>query len=107
MEPRADGARKALGRGLAALIPAASPATGAGLRMLPIERIRPNRSQPRKRFPAESLAELAASIQARGVLQPVVVRRAGDVYELVAGERRWRAAGQAGLHEVPAVVKEL
>lgn len=101
--------RKALGRGLAALIPgAAAPvASSGGLRSLPIERVHPNRSQPRKHFDTEALEELAASIRTRGVLQPIVVRRRGDDYEIVAGERRWRAASKAGLHEVPALVKEL
>jgi ParB family chromosome partitioning protein len=103
--------RKALGRGLAALIPTAAPtsatASAPGLRSLPIERIHPSKSQPRKTFAQEPLAELAASIKEQGVLQPVVVRRRGDEYELVAGERRWRAAQLAGLQEVPALVKEL
>lgn len=105
------GPRKALGRGLAALIPTAAPtsatASAAGLRSLPIERIHPNKGQPRKTFAQEPLAELAASIKEQGILQPVVVRRRGDEYEIVAGERRWRAAQLAGLHEVPALVKEL
>lgn len=104
--------RRGLGRGLAALIPGAVASTtpgsnSQGLRTLPIERIRPNKTQPRKTFAPESLAELAESIKLRGVLQPIVVRKSGDNYEIVAGERRWRAASLAGLHEVPAVVKEL
>jgi ParB family chromosome partitioning protein len=99
--------RKALGRGLAALIPQTPSNPAPGLRALPIERIHPNRGQPRKVFDEASLEELAQSIQARGILQPVVVRRRGDDYELVAGERRWRAAARAGLQQVPAIVKEL
>ncbi len=104
--------RKALGRGLAALIPTApgaAPATASapGLRSLPVERIHPSKGQPRKTFAPEALAELAGSIKEQGVLQPIVVRRRGDEYELVAGERRWRAASQAGLREIPALVKEL
>ncbi len=99
--------RQALGRGLAALIPQASGVAPAGLRDLPIERITPNRKQPRKQFESASLDELAESIRARGVLQPIVVRRRGDDYEIVAGERRWRAAQRAGLERIPAVVKEL
>lgn len=104
--------RRGLGRGLAALIPGAVASTtpgsnSQGLRTLPIERVRPNKTQPRKTFAPESLAELAESIKLRGVLQPIVVRKSGDDYEIVAGERRWRAASLAGLHEVPAVVKEL
>jgi len=78
-----------------------------GLRQLPIERIRANRKQPRKMFDEAKLQELAASIKERGILQPIIVRRAGDGYELVAGERRWRAAAKAGLREIPAVIKEL
>ena len=106
--PTDPGQRKALGRGLAALIPQAAAApSGAGLRSLPLERIHPNRDQPRKQFDEESLAELAASIKERGVLQPIVVRKAGDGYEIVAGERRWRAAARAGLQEIPVLVKDL
>lgn len=113
-----DPKRKALGRGLAALIPGAEPAAAAsgdsnsrpnedsGLRTLAIERIRPNPAQPRKFFEPDALQELAESIQTHGILQPIVVRRTGDTYEIVAGERRWRAAGKAGLREIPAIVKE-
>lgn len=105
------GPRKALGRGLAALIPMASAASGAtptsGLRLLPVERVQPNRSQPRKVFDEEAIAELALSIKEQGVLQPIVVRRHGEYYQIVAGERRWRAATRAGLHEIPALIKEL
>jgi ParB family chromosome partitioning protein len=105
--PKEAGPRKALGRGLAALIPTATTASASGLRTLAIERIQPNRRQPRKHFDNASLDELAASMKARGVLQPIVVRRRGEEYELVAGERRWRAATLAGLQEIPAVIKEL
>lgn len=117
-----NGPRKALGRGLAALIPSAGagqpvagqPVPGAqplsasssGLRMLPIERVIPNKTQPRKVFNEEALSDLASSIAEKGVLQPIVVRRRGDNYEIVAGERRWRASSRAGLHEIPAIVKE-
>jgi len=117
------GPRKALGRGLAALIPtaamavpttpatqaqaAASTAASSGFRLLPIERIQPNKAQPRKTFDEGPLAELADSIREKGVLQPIIVRRRGDIYEIVAGERRWRAASRAGLHEIPALIKEL
>jgi ParB family chromosome partitioning protein len=112
--------RKALGRGLAALIPgasaptpapvAAAPArnTGDGLRTLPIEDVHPAPGQPRKSFDDARLDELAASIRAQGIIQPLVVRvREGGGYELIAGERRWRAAQRAGLHEVPAVVRDV
>jgi ParB family chromosome partitioning protein len=103
-----DSGRKALGRGLAALIPdATAPVANTGLRRLPIERIQPNRKQPRKFFEDKALAELASSIKEHGVLQPIVVRKQGDAYEIVAGERRWRASAKAGLHDIPVVIKEL
>lgn len=111
--------RKALGKGLESLIPKkppkgapkpvavpASPASG-GVLEIDLDRIRPNRAQPRERFDPEALAELAASLESAGVIQPVVVRPAGDGYELIAGERRWRAAQQAGLLKIPAVVREV
>ncbi len=101
--------RKALGRGLAALIPTAANVSTSqqGLRSLAIEKIHANKSQPRKHFDDAALEELANSLAEQGVLQPIVVRRKGEAYEIVAGERRWRAAQKAGLHEIPAVVKEL
>lgn len=92
-----------LGRGPEALL----PKTGAGVVRLPLASIRPNPRQPRKRFAEESLKELADSIREKGLLQPLLVRPQGDGYELVAGERRYRAALMAGLQEVPAVVKDL
>jgi ParB family chromosome partitioning protein len=105
------GPRKALGRGLASLMsgPSASATTGGGVgfRMLPMERVTPNKSQPRKMFDPEAIRELADSIRVQGVLQPIIVRRSGEDYEIVAGERRWRAATQAGLREIPAMIKEL
>jgi ParB family chromosome partitioning protein len=111
------GKRQALGRGLAALIPGASESdseaaartpAGSGLRMLDIESIHPSTKQPRKHFDDGRLDELAESIRSQGIIQPLVVRmRAGGGYELVAGERRWRAAQRAGLHQVPAVVREV
>lgn len=99
--------RRALGRGLGALIPGAGPEAPAGAIELPIDKIRPNRMQPRAGFDEESLAELEASIREHGVLQPVLVRPTPDGYELVAGERRWRAAATAGLKTVPALVRHL
>ncbi len=100
--------RPALGRGLAALIPQATGGAAAGaVLQIPIERIQPERSQPRKRFDAPAIEELAASIRARGILQPILVRRAGSDYRIIAGERRWRAAQKAGLHQIPALVKDL
>ncbi len=99
--------RKALGRGLGALIPGAGPGSQAGAVELPVDRIRPNRLQPRTAFGGESQADLEASIREHGVLQPVLVRPVADGYELIAGERRWRAAAGAGLRTVPALVRHL
>ncbi len=103
--------RRGLGRDLTALLGASAPLAPGGegepLRHIPVERIRRGPWQPRRDFDPAALEELAASIRAQGVLQPVVVRPAGDAYELVAGERRWRAAQMAGLAEVPAVVREV
>jgi ParB family chromosome partitioning protein len=108
--------RKALGRGLGALIPQRTPdhqpagpaASQAGLLQLELGKIVPSPHQPRKDFPADKLAELTASIAAKGVIQPVIVRPLGDGrYELIAGERRWRAAGQAGLARIPAVIRSV
>jgi ParB family transcriptional regulator, chromosome partitioning protein len=99
--------RPALGRGLAALIPEAAPPTRSGVMQLAIERIAPDPQQPRHQFKRESLAELAVSIRAQGVLQPILVRKSGEGYIIVAGERRWRAAQQAGLHDVPVLVREI
>jgi ParB family chromosome partitioning protein len=96
--------RRGLGRGLEVLIGGAGDAE---LLHLPIEAIHPNPRQPRKRFEPEATAGLAASMRHQGVLQPVVVRPRGEGgYELVAGERRWRAAREAGLPTLPAVVRE-
>jgi len=80
---------------------------GNGLMMVPIDQIEANPTQPRQHFDATSLNELAASISANGIIQPLVVRRKGDAFELVAGERRWRASKMAGLLEVPVVVQEI
>jgi ParB family transcriptional regulator, chromosome partitioning protein len=98
-----------MGRGLDAILSVSAEKTGGGeeLRDVPIELISPNPKQPRRRFDEESLAALAGSLDERGVLQPVLVRpRPGGTYELVAGERRWRAARIAGLKSVPAIVRE-
>lgn len=107
----ADRRRPALGRGMAALLgnapaPSAAPVAGRGLLQLPIEAVERSARQPRKRFDEERLAELAASIQAHGVVEPILVRRSGARYRIVAGERRWRAAQRAGLKEIPAIVRE-
>jgi ParB family transcriptional regulator, chromosome partitioning protein len=110
-----SGKRQALGRGLAALIPDARepaaeptrPSGGPGLRLLDIENIHPSAKQPRKHFDDGRLEELAETIRNQGIIQPLVVRnREGGGYELIAGERRWRAAQRAGLHQVPVVVRE-
>lgn len=99
--------RKGLGRGLDALL-GGDEAPRDTLTTLPIARIRPGRYQPRTRMDQEALAELAASIQAQGLMQPVLVRPVDrERYELIAGERRWRAAQMAGLQEVPALVREV
>ena len=84
-----------------------SPSDESGVLYVSIDDIRPNAAQPRKTFDEEKLEELAASIERHGVIQPLVLRRLGKGYELVAGERRWRAARTAGLKEVPCIVKEL
>ena len=103
-----------LGRGLGALLspdPEPSPEASAepsGQTTVPLEEIHPGRHQPRRSFHEESLAELARSIKAQGMMQPVLLRpRPQGGYELVAGERRWRAAGLAGLQSVPASIKEV
>ena len=100
--------RGGLGRGLSALIPGAPEAgeTGDGLLEVPANAIAPNPKQPRSRFDDETLAELAASIREVGILQPIVVRRTGAGYEVVAGERRLRAAKLAGLATVPVVLRD-
>jgi ParB family chromosome partitioning protein len=106
--------RPRLGRGLAALLGAAGEeptafAQSHGVRQTPIEFLRPNPRNPRRRFDDAELDELAASIKERGVIQPVVVRalpRIADAYEIIAGERRWRAAQRAGQHEIPIIVVE-
>ena len=99
-----------LGTGLGALIPSDATERGAatapGLQELPIAAIRPNPYQPRDRFDEEGIGALADSIREVGLLQPVLVRPAGDGYELVAGERRWRAAHRAGLQVIPAIVRQ-
>jgi len=98
---------KGLGRGLDALLGAAE-APRDSLATLPVSRIRPGRYQPRTRMGQEALAELAASIKTQGLMQPVLVRPVDrDRYELIAGERRWRAAQMAGLQEIPALVRDV
>jgi ParB family transcriptional regulator, chromosome partitioning protein len=98
--------RKALGRGLNALFTQVAP-LGHELMELDIDRIDPARAQPRGVFSEDKLEELAQSIRHNGIIQPLVVRPYGDRYQLIAGERRWRAAQKAGLHKVPCIVKEV
>ncbi|MBF0476565.1 MAG: ParB/RepB/Spo0J family partition protein [Deltaproteobacteria bacterium] len=104
--------KKGLGQGIDALFGASEEKNEAGDRNFfrcPIEDIRPNRLQPRRFKPEadESMAELVSSVKEKGVIQPLLVRKAADGYELIAGERRWRAAQSAGLFEVPVVVMEI
>src|SRR6516162_316930 len=98
--------RKALGRGLSALLREVETTT-AGLEQVPVDLIVPNPFQPRRDFPEETLKELANSILSSGVLQPILVRRVDGKYQLIAGERRLRAAKLAGLESVPAVIRDL
>ena len=99
--------RNALGKGLGALIPELSQEEGKFLLYCGIEEIIPNRSQPRKYFDEAKLQELAASIKEKGILEPLIVRKVDQGYELIVGERRWRAAQKAGLKEIPVLVKEM
>jgi ParB family chromosome partitioning protein len=96
---------RGLGRGLQSLIPLPTESQ-ATAQMIAVDQILPSPHQARRRFPADSLRELADSIREHGVLQPVLVRRVADGYQLIAGERRWRAARQAGLVRIPAVVRQ-
>jgi len=98
--------KRALGRGLGALLPPTEPEDTTRLRELPVESLVPNPQQPRKSFDARALEELAVSIRMSGLLQPLVVRPRGSQYEILVGERRWRAAQQAGLTRVPVIVRE-
>ena len=98
--------RKALGRGLNALLRTVETTT-SGLEQVAIDQIDPNPFQPRRSFPADKLKELADSIRASGVVQPVLLRRSNGRYQLIAGERRWRAARLAGLAAIPAVVRDI
>ena len=111
-------ARNALGRGLTALIrepeptaqpsaPAAVPPVSSGLQQVDIDLVEPSPYQPRMRFREEALDELARSIAKSGIIQPLVLRPVGQRYQLIAGERRWRAAQRAGLQRVPAILREV
>lgn len=113
---KTDTPRKALGKGLGALLPTRSPATPPPLpspqpdpavQTLPVDLIDPNPLQPRHLFQNDRLTELAQSIRVNGVVQPLLVRRMGERYQLVAGERRWRAAKLAEIRDVPVVVRDI
>lgn len=109
-------ARKALGRGIGALIggdesdsnpaPRKAKSTGEEIRLVPLTKLEPSSLQPRKSFSEDQLQELTASIKERGVIQPLIVRARGAKYELIAGERRWRASQAAGLKEIPVIVRK-
>ena len=100
--------RTGLGKGLGSLMGEATAEVGSATEQnLPLEKIKPNKNQPRKAFDEDELAELADSIRQNGIIQPLLVRKHGTVYEIVAGERRFRAAKLAGLTEVPAVVRDV
>jgi ParB family chromosome partitioning protein len=104
--------KPALGRGLGALItprtaaPAPIPGTGETVQQVPVNEIVPSPFQPRSEFREEMLKELTESIREKGIIQPLIVRRVGDRLELIAGERRWRAARQVGLEKAPVIVRE-
>ncbi|MDD7971871.1 ParB/RepB/Spo0J family partition protein [Roseinatronobacter alkalisoli] len=107
--------RRGLGRGLSALMADVTATTQTDSAVgehqgreqrLPVEKLVPNPDQPRRHFDDTSLAELAASIKEKGVIQPLIVRMKGDMYEIIAGERRWRAAQRAQVHEVPVIIRD-
>jgi ParB family chromosome partitioning protein len=102
--------RKALGKGLGALIPDLPDkleSNHEGMLLIDLDAIRPNPLQPRRSFDQEKIEELAGSIRENGILQPLIVKKARDGFELIAGERRWRAAQKAGLAKVPIIIKEV
>src|SRR5687768_7656407 len=99
--------RPALGKGLSALIPDAPEPARVGTIEIDIDRLAPNEDQPRLQMDDRKLDELARSIQTNGVIQPILVRRSGDGYRIIAGERRWRAAQRAGLLKVPVVIRDV
>lgn len=99
--------RPVLGRGIGALISSAAQEGGKKYFSCPIEELQPHSRQPRKNFDDKKMAELIASIKEKGVIQPLVVRQQGDRYQIIAGERRWRAAQKAGLDRVPVVIQDV
>src|SRR5512141_603864 len=98
--------KRGLGRGLGALL-SSEPGEQESLLELAVDQIDVNPNQPRKVFDSNALNELAASIKASGVIQPIVVRHDGSRFQLIAGERRWRAARQAGLARIPAILRDV
>ncbi len=100
--------RKVLGRGINALLSEVNNNLNKEeLLEIDLDLIEPNKEQPRTRFEEENIMELAQSIKANGIVQPIIVRRKGGKYQLVAGERRWRASQKAGLQKIPAIVKNI
>ncbi|WP_462137967.1 ParB/RepB/Spo0J family partition protein [Candidatus Mycalebacterium sp.] len=99
--------KNTLGKGLEALIGDESEVSEGAYMTVPTTRLKPGAGQPRTGFNSGALDELAVSIKEKGVIQPLIVRKSGDKYEIIAGERRWRAAQKAGVHEVPVIVRDL
>ncbi len=99
--------RPALGKGIGALLNSATRGDGSQYFLCPIEELRPHSKQPRKTFNDQKMAELVASIREKGVIQPLVVRQVDDHYQIIAGERRWRASQKAGLREIPVVIQDV
>jgi len=99
--------KRGLGKGLGALILSEETENGSGVKELKINEIEPNLNQPRKHFNDEKLAQLAESIKMHGIVQPLIVKKEDNIYKIVAGERRWRAARLAGLNNVPVIIREL
>ncbi|MFA5177542.1 MAG: ParB/RepB/Spo0J family partition protein, partial [Candidatus Omnitrophota bacterium] len=99
--------RRALGKGISALIPEKEVNVKNEINYIQPDQIRPNPFQPREEFDQQHIEELAQSIKEKGVIQPLLVRRKGDYYELIAGERRLRACNMLGLKEIPIIVKEV
>ncbi len=98
--------KKVLGKGLDALLPK-EPVETNGITTIPIDMLKPNESQPRKQFSEHSIEELASSIREKGIIQPLLVRKKENYYEIIAGERRWRASQRAGLKQLPVIIKDI